>query len=73
MQAGRNIIRESRRFIPARFLGVQENFSIALEDLQQQFDLIFKYDWDFDHFLEEDVPAAVRGHSLVSKTSDLMT
>ncbi|GMN46377.1 hypothetical protein TIFTF001_015560 [Ficus carica] len=70
LQAGQNIIRGSRRLIPARLLGVQENFSITLEDLQQQFDLIFKYDWDFDHFLEEDVPAAMEYIRDQSKPND---
>lgn len=32
----------------------------VLDELQKQFELIVKYNWDFDHYLEEDVPAAVR-------------
>lgn len=55
-----NIIKESRILAPSQFLGAAENFNTTLEDLQQQFELIFKYDWDFDHFLDEDVPAVVR-------------
>ncbi|KAG4128964.1 hypothetical protein ERO13_D09G051300v2 [Gossypium hirsutum] len=31
----------------------------ALKDMQKQLDLISKYDWDFDNYLEEDVPAAM--------------
>jgi hypothetical protein len=27
--------------------------------------LIVKYDWDFDNYLEEDVPAAVRWHFIL--------
>lgn len=53
------IIKESQRLIPVQFLDLQKNFSTTLENLQQQFELIFKCDWDFDNFLE-DVPAAVR-------------
>ncbi|KAL3512218.1 hypothetical protein ACH5RR_024935 [Cinchona calisaya] len=49
-----NIIAEGQRSI-----GLQERFSIPLDDFQKQFDLIHKYDWDFDHYLEEDVPAAM--------------
>ena len=32
----------------------------ALEEFQEQLDVYEKYDWDFDNYLEEDVPAAVR-------------
>ncbi|CAH2042094.1 unnamed protein product [Thlaspi arvense] len=35
-------------------------FFTTIEDFQKQLDLIVKYDWDFDHYLEEDIPAAVR-------------
>ncbi|TYH44030.1 hypothetical protein ES332_D11G166100v1 [Gossypium tomentosum] len=31
----------------------------ALKDMQKQLDLISKYDWDFDNYLEEDVPAVM--------------
>lgn len=55
-----DIIKESQRLVPVQLLDLQENFSTRLQDLQQQFELIFKYDWDFDNFLEEDVPTAVR-------------
>jgi hypothetical protein len=40
--------------------GGQNRFTTTLEELQKQIDLIVKYDWDFDHYLEEDIPAAVR-------------
>lgn len=55
-----NIIEEGQRSVPAQFTDLQERFSTTLGDLQRQLDLIVKYDWDFDHYLEEDVPAAVR-------------
>ncbi|KAL5544874.1 hypothetical protein UlMin_008658 [Ulmus minor] len=54
-----DIIKEGQRLVPVQFLGLQERFSTTLEDLQQQLDIIVKYDWDFDHHLEEDVPAAM--------------
>ncbi|XP_024030351.1 uncharacterized protein LOC21396449 isoform X2 [Morus notabilis] len=54
-----NIIKESQILVPSQFLGAAENFNTTLEDLQQQFELIFKCDWDFDHFLDEDVPAVM--------------
>lgn len=44
----------------SRFADFQERFSTALKDFQKQLDLIVKCDWDFDHYLEEDVPVAVR-------------
>ncbi|KAK2397467.1 hypothetical protein P8452_18439 [Trifolium repens] len=39
--------------------GGQNRFTTTLEELQKQIDLIVKYDWDFDHYLEEDIPAAM--------------
>lgn len=33
---------------------------MTIEDFLKQIDMIVKYNWDFDHYLEEDVPAAVR-------------
>ncbi|KAF3438600.1 hypothetical protein FNV43_RR21363 [Rhamnella rubrinervis] len=54
-----NIIEEGHQSVPAQFMDLQERFSTTVGDLQQQLDLIVKYDWDFDHYLEEDVPAAV--------------
>ncbi|KAB2087687.1 hypothetical protein ES319_A04G121000v1 [Gossypium barbadense] len=48
------------------FIDMQERLSSTIEDFQKQLDLIVKYDWDFDHYLEEDVPAAmeyIRAHT----------
>jgi hypothetical protein len=55
-----NIIEEGQLSVPTRFLDLQERFSTTLDEFQKQLDLIVKYDWDFDSFLQEDVPAAVR-------------
>ncbi|PPD93638.1 hypothetical protein GOBAR_DD09426 [Gossypium barbadense] len=38
---------------------MQNNISTTLKDMQKQLDLISKYDWDIDNYLEEDVPAAM--------------
>ncbi|KAL2482369.1 hypothetical protein Fot_43813 [Forsythia ovata] len=46
-------------FIVSHFVGLQERFSTSIEDFQKQIDLVLKYSWDFDHYLEEDVPAAM--------------
>ncbi|WJX25643.1 hypothetical protein P8452_14665 [Trifolium repens] len=40
-------------------IGGQNRFTTTLEELQKQIDLIVKYEWDFDHYLEEDIPAAM--------------
>lgn len=55
-----DIIEESQRSVSPSLFDLQERFSSTVEDFQKQLDLIVKYDWDFDHYLEEDVPAAVR-------------
>ncbi|CAL9031628.1 unnamed protein product [Prunus brigantina] len=54
-----NIIGEGPRAVPTRFVDFQERFSTTLEDFQKQLDLIVKFDWDFDHYLEEDLPVAM--------------
>jgi len=51
---------EGQQLFPAQILELQDRFSSTLEEWQKQLQLIIKYDWDFDHYLEEDVPAAVR-------------
>ena len=55
-----DIIEEGQRSVSPQLFDLQERFSSTIEDFQKQLDLIVKYDWDFDHYLEEDVPAAVR-------------
>ncbi|XP_027923804.1 uncharacterized protein LOC114181530 [Vigna unguiculata] len=48
-----------QQLFPAQILELQDRFSSTLEEFQKQLQLIIKYDWDFDHYLEEDVPAAM--------------
>lgn len=55
-----NIIEEGQRSVSPSLFDLQERLSSTLEDFQKQLDLIVKYDWDFDHYLEEDIPAVVR-------------
>ena len=55
-----NIIEEGQRSVSPPLFDLQERFSSTLEDFQKQLDLIVKYDWDFDHYLDEDVPSVVR-------------
>lgn len=54
-----NIIEEGQRSV-SPLVDLHERLTTTIEDFQKQLDLIVKYDWDFDHYLEEDVPAAVR-------------
>lgn len=54
------IIEEGQRSVSPPLFDLQERFASTIEDFQKQLDLIVKYDWDFDNYLEEDVPAAVR-------------
>lgn len=66
-----NIINEGQRSVSPPLFDLQERFIRTVEDFQKQLDLIVKYDWDFDHYLEEDVPAAVRWHlSRISKNDN---
>ncbi|KAE8713514.1 octicosapeptide/Phox/Bem1p domain-containing family protein [Hibiscus syriacus] len=54
-----NIIEGGQQSVSPQFIDIQERLSSTIEDFQKQLDLIVKYDWDFDHYLEEDVPAAM--------------
>ncbi|XP_022725642.1 uncharacterized protein LOC111282026 isoform X2 [Durio zibethinus] len=58
----------SERF--EEFIDIQERLSSTIEDFQKQLDLIVKYDWDFDHYLEEDVPAAMEYVMAQTKPKD---
>ncbi|RLN22105.1 uncharacterized protein C2845_PM07G19530 [Panicum miliaceum] len=53
------ILGEGQQTVSPRLFGWQERLSATIEDLQKQLELIISYDWDFDHYLEEDVPAAM--------------
>ncbi|XP_058184697.1 uncharacterized protein LOC131302097 isoform X2 [Rhododendron vialii] len=54
-----NIVEESQRSVSPQLYNLQERLFTTIEDFQKQLDLIVKYDWDFDHYLEEDIPVAV--------------
>lgn len=55
-----DIVEEAQRSVSPPLYDLQERLTTTLQDFEKQLDLIVKYDWDFDHYLEEDVPAAVR-------------
>ncbi|XP_057733592.1 uncharacterized protein LOC130948751 [Arachis stenosperma] len=42
-----------------QLLNYRERFTANLEEFQKQVKLVAKHEWDFDHYLEEDVPAAM--------------
>ncbi|XVF44219.1 hypothetical protein PTKIN_Ptkin02bG0103300 [Pterospermum kingtungense] len=65
-----NIIEEGQRSVSPQFIDMHERLSSTIEDFQKQLDLIVKYDWDFDHYLEEDVPAAMEYIRAQTKTKD---
>ncbi|XP_030542790.1 uncharacterized protein LOC115749903 [Rhodamnia argentea] len=65
-----NVIEEGQRSVSPPLFNIQERFSSTIEDFQKQLDLIVKYDWDFDHYLEEDVPAAMEYIRAISKPED---
>lgn len=44
----------------SKILGMQDRLSKRAGDFKQRFELIPHYNWDFDNYLEEDVPSAVR-------------
>lgn len=64
------ILGEGQQNVSPRLFGWQERFSATIEDLQKQLELIISYDWDFDHYLEEDVPAAIDYIKQQSVTKD---
>ncbi|XP_054813848.1 uncharacterized protein LOC129314426 [Prosopis cineraria] len=44
---------------PAQVLELQERLIASMQEFQEQLELVTNNDWDFDHYLEEDVPAAM--------------
>ncbi|GFP84689.1 hypothetical protein PHJA_000612800 [Phtheirospermum japonicum] len=48
----------------------EERLSTTVDDFQKQLDLIIKYDWDFDHYLEEDIPAVMEYIRAQTKPKD---
>ncbi|XP_052199266.1 uncharacterized protein LOC127806186 [Diospyros lotus] len=65
-----NIIEENQRSVSPQLFNLQERFFTTIDDFQKQLDLIVKYDWDFDHYLEEDVPAAMEYIKAQTKPRD---
>ncbi|KAL6543795.1 hypothetical protein OROGR_010292 [Orobanche gracilis] len=54
-----DIIEEGQRTVSPPLFDLQERLLATVDDFQKQLDLIVKYDWDFDHYLEEDIPVVM--------------
>lgn len=54
-----NLLDEGQKSVSPQLSDLQERLSDTIKDFQKQLDTIQIYDWDFDHYLEEDVPIAV--------------
>ncbi|MCL7031042.1 hypothetical protein MKW94_009056 [Papaver nudicaule] len=65
-----NTIEEGQRSVSPQLFDLQERLSTTVEDFQKQLDLIVKYDWDFENYLEEDVPAAMEYVMAQTKPKD---
>lgn len=65
-----NILDEVQRSISPPFLGLRRRFSETIEDFQKQLDFVLIYDWDFDHYLEEDIPIAIEYIKSYTKPKD---
>ncbi|KAB1205609.1 hypothetical protein CJ030_MR7G017781 [Morella rubra] len=65
-----SIIEDGQRSVSPPFFDLQERFASTIEDFQKQLDLIVKYDWDFDDYLEEDVPAVMNYITAESRPKD---
>lgn len=55
-----NVFEEAQQSVSPQLFDLQERLYATVDDFQKQLDLIVTYNWDFDNYLEEDVPAAVR-------------
>ncbi|KMZ75674.1 hypothetical protein ZOSMA_111G00250 [Zostera marina] len=54
-----NLLDEGQKSVSPQLSDLQERLSDTIKDFQKQLDTIQIYDWDFDHYLEEDVPIAI--------------
>jgi hypothetical protein len=54
------LLEEGQRSVSPRVSNLQETLNATIGEFQEILDLIAEYDWDFDNYLTEDVPAAVK-------------
>ncbi|CAA6671340.1 unnamed protein product [Spirodela intermedia] len=64
------IIEESQRSVSPQLFDLQDQLSATIEDFQKQLDLIVTYNWDFDNYLDEDIPSAMEYIKQHSKPKD---
>ncbi|CAO2828493.1 unnamed protein product [Amaranthus hypochondriacus] len=65
-----NVFEEGQRSVSPQFFDLQSRFFTTIEALHKQLDLMVKYHWDFDHYLEEDIPAVMEYIMTESKSKD---
>ncbi|XP_051144461.1 uncharacterized protein LOC127260664 isoform X2 [Andrographis paniculata] len=63
------IFEEGQRSVSPPFFDLHERLTTTVEDFQKQLELIVKYDWDFDCYLE-DVPAVMEFIKVQCKPKD---
>ncbi|XP_057530136.1 uncharacterized protein LOC130808696 isoform X2 [Amaranthus tricolor] len=65
-----NVFEEGQRSVSPQFFDLQARFFTVIEEFQKQLDLMVKYVWDLDHYLEEDIPAVMEYIKTQSKAKD---
>ncbi|CAA0832989.1 Uncharacterised conserved protein UCP031088-alpha/beta hydrolase [Striga hermonthica] len=65
-----DIIDDGQRSVTPQLFDLQERLLMTIDDFQKQLDFIVKYDWDFDNYLEEDIPAVMEYIRAQSKPKD---
>lgn len=61
---------QDRLLNASQIADLQERLITTIDDFQKLMDLVVKYDWDFDHYLEEDIPAVMDYIRQQSKPKD---
>ncbi|KAG0615046.1 hypothetical protein M758_5G010300 [Ceratodon purpureus] len=64
------LLEEGQRSVTPSVTNLQERLTTTISEFQELVELYAKYDWDFDTYLEEDVPAAMEYILTHSATSD---
>lgn len=63
------MLEDGQRSVPSQIFDLRERLISTIDDFQKQVDLIVKYDWDFDNYLE-DIPAVMEYIQNQSKPKD---
>lgn len=54
-----HLLEEGQRTMSPSFSNLQDRLNTTVGSVQEMIEMSRKYDWDFDNYLEEDVPAAM--------------